>query len=399
MNKKNREKPKKLIFLLGIFLLLLSLCIIFASSRFQVFDGENQGLNTFYKVTLFVLSFLLAAFSAIMILFAKKHNVYRENNTIIKTYLLMQSDTKKTHLFFNTIYMLVIMAFCIFPVIVYLKIVSISGSNYTLPIIIISMISWPFALKFREYWWSLYLITLPIIGLWYYQDEIVLSSIFIFMDFAVLYALIEEWVKKIKKTIKIKFSATVELSQFFTEFKETVNIAYNNVFKYPSRNWQAFTIALAIFFFIILRILHPLVPPEFGNLVELHDSLILKYYRHIPFFVFVLYFGFSLNDLYGVISKPFRIKNEKTLIDKIRFTLMMGASTVILVGMLTIFLVTISLTIFSFGYGIVGLDFVLIIGFFIFPIWISKFYAIIATLILFLYSPEYLKKWAFSHKK
>ena len=154
-----------------------------------------------------------------------------------------------------------------------------------------------------------------------------------------------------------------------------------------SYSFQSTVIFLITLFYIIGPVFLQFMPDNIKVFQSEYDLLISDTKDYIPYIAFVFYLGLLTSNFLVFFSNPFSLKEDKLRkkIANVLITALIGMSVmpvfvlpVILLGSLLI----------AVGHNMLGINFTIILGFFVFPIWANKVYSYLLAVLL----------WAFPEK-
>ena len=172
-------------------------------------------------------------------------------------------------------------------------------------------------------------------------------------------------------------------------------------------SWQATAIVLILLAYVILPNILPFIPPNQRQELQKYLIKIDQSRDYIPHIAFFFYCGLSITPFLPFFAQILSFRQDDTIAWKrgINFIIVIVIG-LLLMPMFVVLSVVMSFLILKVIDSILGFYFAIILGFFVFPAWVTRLYAYIPALML-LIIPDYILKarvegydmWSFSEKK
>lgn len=219
------------------------------------------------------------------------------------------------------------------------------------------------------------LILLPLYALFFYQENYV--PIMILNGLLVGVGISLKW-DKFRKNLKLNLKDTrLSKLRIFELFNVVQNVAdklsSTNRFKEEIVNIQALVIAIALIIFVILPRISFMFSQNLVLTIEEFNNYIIEHKDIIPVFVLFGYLILSIGLSIEFINKFYT--NEKNSFNVILYNFLVFTMMFFMMIPYTIISMFLFAIIVGLGNLVFGIDFAIILGFFIFPNWIARLHS------------------------
>ncbi len=204
--------------------------------------------------------------------------------------------------------------------------------------------------------------------------------------------LIGDLVKKKMRTKKF-ISDTSSISNFFVELKKLTTAIFQNIYSNNTINtFQGLLVGISIFVIFVTPNLSFIVPKDFQKIIEPYIDTLPKIQENLSYILFFFYCAFSFYQVIEDILKKLSFKDENNIWKRI---LNWGVFFFVFIFLSPLILIPSTLFIILFlfmGEVILGNDFIVIIGFFVFPLFGAYLNTFIYLLILLILPLPIIKR-------
>jgi len=152
---------------------------------------------------------------------------------------------------------------------------------------------------------------------------------------------------------------------------------------------QSFIISIGFFIFILFPHIHQLFPPELSSEISKANEFVNSNKENLTFYAYIAYIAFSLMILFNSTIKQFSYNRQNRIFLNIQYFFFDITVFFITVNLTMLLTIVIGALIYLL-YRMIGLDLAIILGFFVFPIWVSQLLSYLIIGITFIF-PEKLK--------
>ena len=169
---------------------------------------------------------------------------------------------------------------------------------------------------------------------------------------------------------------------------------YSQIYnKSETVTYQSIAIVLIFLFYIGGNYIFYILPSEYFQFQADYLKFVEETKDYIPYFAFILYVGLLISSYLNVLSKPFSFKDENTSIKRGANVTVIFIFGIFVMPLFVVFAIILSAILLSVGESLLGIGFLIFIGFFVFPVWIAKLFSLILSLFLLILPEKLLHRF------
>lgn len=374
--------------------LLILTCSIISYFKFVEFFQLNK-LILFVPIFIFSLISISITISIILIFYGVQTNKFLRKYALAERYVEELPSEAPSNLFSDTFAMISYLVVGMVPGLMGTWIVYYWGNigTWTLMIVCVSYTIYYF--KRKKGVIIFHLIYLPVVLL-LISVEAKEGAVFLVI-FLVAVLLVEKHkpFNFLRHIHLVNSDRKVSLRNFVILTRYLSGDIHQKIYGKGSVNqWQAITIMMILVVYVIFPNVLPFFPPNLQPEFQQYLKKVNQAKDYIPHFVFFFYCGFSIAPFLGFFARIFSFRDEDEVDWKRGINFIIGiAITVLIMPMFVVLSMVMSIIILKVADSILGFYFAVILGFFVFPAWVTRVYAYIPTIVLLITPDNVLGAW------
>jgi len=350
--------------------------------------------NFAYYFILFI-HFVFLVSSSIIIRFGLSPLSFERSQQLYSKFVNnnFQNDESKDSLFFETIESVVVFLLMQVPSLIFIWLFYFIG-DYFIYVLIPTTIIFSIRILWKQQGMIIFqFLYIPILIMLFWNNQFFIINILCGTIIGAL--LFAKYFKTITifKNLKNKFENTF-LFAIYNQVIILSNQVYSSIYsKNNTTTLQSIVILMVFLFYIVGKYVFSVLPSEYVLYQKVYLNIVADTKDYIPYIAFILYVGLLVTNYLIVLSKPFSFKDEAALLKRgFNFTIIVTFGLFIM-PFFIIFALMLAAILLSIGESILGISFLIFLGFFLFPSWIAKLFSIVLSLILLIIPEPLIKKY------